>query len=61
MIRETAYRLLRHEVSGKTGLMVWHMQGMGIGSFIVVLSYFLLFKSFFVCVEGGGGGWVCTD
>lgn len=46
MIRETAYRLLRHKVSGKTGLMVWHIQGMGIGGFIV-LSYFLLFKSLF--------------
>lgn len=54
MIRETAYRLLRHEVSGKTGLMVWHMHGIGISSFIVVLSYFFLFKTFCVCVEGEG-------
>lgn len=49
MIRETAYRLLRHEVSGKTGLMVWHMHGIGIGSFIVVLSYFFSLR-LFVCV-----------
>lgn len=58
MIRETAYRLLKHKVSGKTGLMVWHIQSMGIGSFIVVLSYFLLFKCLWVFFGGSG---ICTD
>lgn len=39
MVRETANRLQRHGVSGKTGFVVWQIQGMRFGGF-VVLSYF---------------------